>query len=205
MLATQALLTALLPVIWPDTLRLSGGKWNGEGRVEIYNNGAWGTVCHYSWDIRDALVVCHQLGFPDVLSAPRYARFGPGKGSIWLNYVNCRGTESSIESCPHSGWSDHNSECHHSYDSSVICVGKYNASALLHRNNFLNWVPVCWRLRLNNKAIRLATLFESYSSLLAHFRKIEIAASKIARLIQNFKGSMYWWSKPLERRLARFS
>ena len=44
-------------------IRLRGGRNLGEGRVEICNNNAWGTVCDDAWGTPDANVACRQLGF----------------------------------------------------------------------------------------------------------------------------------------------
>ena len=53
-------------------VRLVGGVVPYRGRVEICKNGRWFTTCRYSWDQREAAVVCHQLGYstqgmPDTL------------------------------------------------------------------------------------------------------------------------------------------
>ena len=106
----------------PIGLRLIGGSWPGEGRVEIYYNGTWGTVCDDNWDKNDARVVCRQLGYSFAVSAPHSARFGQGSGKIWLDDVQCQGNESSIVNCRRRPLGEHN--CGHSEDASVICSSK---------------------------------------------------------------------------------
>ena len=100
-------------------VRLADGSYN-EGRVEVYYNGAWGTVCDDDWDINDANVVCRQLGFSVALNAYRKARYGQGAGRILLDDVSCLGNESSLFSCNHRGLGNYYN-CGHSKDASVRC------------------------------------------------------------------------------------
>jgi len=92
------------------------------GRVEVFYGQEWGTVCDDSWDISDAEVVCRQLGCGRALSIPISAHFGEGSGPIWLDDVNCTGTETSLSQCETTLWGVHN--CRHREDAGVVCVGK---------------------------------------------------------------------------------
>jgi len=101
-----------------SVIRLANGGDN-YGRVEIYENGQWGTVCDDTWDIADAKVVCRQLGFSGATSAPTDATYGQGSGPILRHHVHCQGSETSLLVCPHDKYSP--THCHHGEDSSVVC------------------------------------------------------------------------------------
>ena len=58
--------------------------------------------------------------FPSSVPIPvSNARFGQGRGPIWLDNVECNGTEGLLLECPHQGLGHHN--CGHDEDTGVIC------------------------------------------------------------------------------------
>uniref|UniRef100_A0A8C2SWI3 SRCR domain-containing protein n=1 Tax=Coturnix japonica TaxID=93934 RepID=A0A8C2SWI3_COTJA len=100
-----------------EQIRLVNYRNRCAGRVEILHNKRWGTVCDKNWDLLDANVVCRQLGCGRALSAPGQAQFGQGSGIVWLDGMNCTGSEYSLA----SPWGK--SSCSHGKHASVVCSG----------------------------------------------------------------------------------
>ncbi|KAJ8353965.1 hypothetical protein SKAU_G00215320 [Synaphobranchus kaupii] len=106
-------------------VRLAGNSTRCEGRVELWNAGKWGTVCDDNWDLEDASVVCNQLSCGSAFRATGEGGvFGAGSGPIFLDKVNCTGTERDLWDC--SGL--RRSNCTHKEDAGVVCSGAWTTT-----------------------------------------------------------------------------
>ncbi|XP_069125491.1 LOW QUALITY PROTEIN: uncharacterized protein [Argopecten irradians] len=92
----------------PLEVRMVDGDKENSGRVEIRYKGEWGVICDDKWDINDARVICHMLGYNDANKAVHMSEFGSGNGNFLLDDVGCVGNETSIEDCPKPRWKEHN-------------------------------------------------------------------------------------------------
>lgn len=55
-------------------VRLVDGMAPTEGRVELFYNGQWGSICDDHWSLVEADIVCRELGFPGAQYALGSAR-----------------------------------------------------------------------------------------------------------------------------------
>ena len=101
-------------------VRLEGSDIDHIGRIEVWYNGEWGTVCSDGFDLNDAAVVCHQAGYGPPVRYwidPSHRR----RGRIWLDDLDCLGIENTLSNCRSSKWGDTN--CDHTQDIFVECTG----------------------------------------------------------------------------------
>ena len=111
------------------------------GRVEVFYNNIWGTVCDDLFGRTEANVVCQMLNFTrGALCYDSGYTFGRGTGTlssllynlnlplrviynitgqIWLDNVNCRAGDEVLDDCDFNDWGVHN--CGHYDDVGVVC------------------------------------------------------------------------------------
>nr|XP_014353709.1 PREDICTED: uncharacterized protein LOC102366391 [Latimeria chalumnae] len=89
------------------------------GAVQVYYRGVWGSVCSQSGNLKDAAVVCKQLGSGEPEAAPSSYRYNHTEIPIWLNRVQCTENESSLWECQAETLGHH--ECNHWMDAGVSC------------------------------------------------------------------------------------
>ncbi|XP_046368563.2 hemicentin-2-like [Haliotis rufescens] len=94
------------------------------GRLEVFVQ-SWGTVCSDRFDRNDAKTACRGLGLPTshAYVVPT-SFFGSGTGDIWVDDLECTGSEASIDSCARPTWGEHN--CNHDKDVGVVCASTFS-------------------------------------------------------------------------------
>ncbi|NWX93291.1 CD6 protein, partial [Nothoprocta pentlandii] len=96
--------------------RLSGGRDDCAGRVEVFFRGTWSTVCDSTWYEMEASVLCHMLGCGAPLERPSFDHTLPGK-----MLYECTRLQPSLAHCK---WTYNKSApCHQSRAAGVICNG----------------------------------------------------------------------------------
>ena len=103
-------------------MRLVNGSSPAEGRIEVFYQGKWGTVCGTNATFDLAIVACRQLGYRETVALKTNAYFGRGSGPVWLEPACYAGMNSTVVDCIHAGWGE--TACDHSQDVGVICSGE---------------------------------------------------------------------------------
>ncbi|XP_049342167.1 scavenger receptor cysteine-rich type 1 protein M160 [Astyanax mexicanus] len=123
----------------PERIRtvLRGTDSPCRGRLEVYYEGEWGSVCHHQWNANanaNGLVVCKSLGCGKHINSnqlnnlPIINRDFPPPTTMWMDEVECNGSESSIWDCKAKKKSKF-PECNRERDYIVVeCAGKISLS-----------------------------------------------------------------------------
>ena len=116
-------------------LRLEGGANALEGRLEVFHNGEWGTVCDDRLDNagnKMPAMACVFAGYANGKWVPRgdiaNMSVAPASQRIWLDDVRCHlGSKhwtgedpTKLHHCYHAGWGNNN--CTHEEDVHLRCV-----------------------------------------------------------------------------------
>ncbi|XP_069176227.1 protein bark beetle isoform X4 [Procambarus clarkii] len=110
----------------PDIyIKLLGGRNDLEGRLMVYIDGEWGSVCSHGWTVDAAAVACQQMGFvlnpEDWFLEPSHMPPDGQTSRILLSNVQCDEFDTDITKCKHDvSWELENS-CSHSEDVGIRC------------------------------------------------------------------------------------
>lgn len=102
-------------------LKLFDGDNFASGTVGVYRGYSWGRVCDDNWSIKEANVVCRQLGLGFAVRALKRNKFHSITGRNYLmDNVRCMGNESRLIDCKFDGWARH--DCAEHEDAGVQCA-----------------------------------------------------------------------------------
>ncbi|XP_052821548.1 deleted in malignant brain tumors 1 protein [Octopus bimaculoides] len=103
-----------------------------KGRVEIFHNNSWGSICDDGFDNTNAYVVCKSLNYKSgkILPAESYE---VAKGKIWMDDVRCVGNEKTIFDCQYSPLGTH--DCTHKQDVMISCTSAIDNQLTVCQNS----------------------------------------------------------------------
>uniref|UniRef100_A0A1A9WLV8 SRCR domain-containing protein n=1 Tax=Glossina brevipalpis TaxID=37001 RepID=A0A1A9WLV8_9MUSC len=108
-------------------VRLLGGAGPYEGRLQLFLDGRWGTVCDYGWTVVNAGLVCHHLGYTLNPKDWRLLRSQlPSMGTtedVIVSNVRCTEHDRDITKCKaeHLLKGDFENSCSHDNDVGIRC------------------------------------------------------------------------------------
>ena len=81
--------------------------------MQIQYNAEWGSICDDSFDQNNngANVICKMMGYTSGTYSAAYKQVSIAtarNAKMHLDNVVCKGNETSIEQCAHSGWGNEN-------------------------------------------------------------------------------------------------
>ncbi|CAH8473495.1 unnamed protein product [Schistosoma bovis] len=110
-------------VNYDGDIKLVDGPSEQTGTVLVYRTYGWGKVCDDHWTMKEANVVCRQLGMGHALEVHRRNRFGSSSQANYLmDEVHCTGSEKRLIDCRFNGWGVH--DCRINEEAGVKCAQK---------------------------------------------------------------------------------
>lgn len=103
-------------------LRLKGGGSHCAGTVEVEIQKLVGKVCDRSWGLKEADVVCRQLGCGSALKTSYQVYSKTKATNTWLFVSSCNGNETSLWDCKNWQWGG--LSCDHYDEAKITCSGK---------------------------------------------------------------------------------
>ncbi|XP_044167376.1 lysyl oxidase homolog 3A-like [Acropora millepora] len=133
------------PKLQGHEIRLQGGSHPKEGRVEVFHDNKWGSICSDGWGLEEAMTVCRQLNLGFASEAVINDRFHGTDHRVIMSGVTCRVDAISIYNCQRDPWT--NTTCSSKGSSAgVVCVDELPDivpdTEVLQRDMKINSIPL---------------------------------------------------------------
>ena len=141
------------------------------GRLEVFHDGVWGSICNRNWDWKAQNVACQQLGYIRAIHHHRYKYNDGPAPKVWLNSVKCHGNESSLLDCSHDPWGE-NRLCRSSRkDAGIWCLTK----GMSTKRSVHEWSDKAWKTKKNQKSRQeMKRITRNCRAKLVHFTMLRV-------------------------------